>query len=79
MFDVLDPEYSTKLVLDFDDEEHAIQSDRMFGQMVDTGYESYNSILNLGSLSVFFFFYFVRVLFCLLLWLFVKIKKTKKW
>ena len=44
--------------------------------MVDTGYESYNAITNLGSLSVFLFMYILRVMYYILLWLYVK--KTKK-
>jgi len=34
-----------------------------YGQMVDLGYETYNSILNLGSLSLIFALYFFKIIY----------------
>mmetsp|Transcript_23187 Transcript_23187/g.35886 ORF Transcript_23187/g.35886 Transcript_23187/m.35886 type:complete len:134 (+) Transcript_23187:3022-3423(+) len=39
----------------------------MMDQMVDLGYETHNSLLNLGSLAIFTFIYTLRVAFFLLL------------
>jgi len=44
--------------------------------MVDLGYDSYNAIHNLGSISIVFTLYFIRVF--ILLW-FMAITKCKEW
>ena len=66
MFDVLDSDYSADLVLNFDAEgqEENLKSSQ---QTVDLGYETHNSILNLGSVFVFALFWFLQVFFYLLL------------
>ena len=50
MFEFLEPEHSSRLILSFDDDNNQHE---MFDQMADLGYETHNSILNLGSIFVF--------------------------
>ena len=47
-------------------------------QMAQLGYETYNSIMNLSSLSFLLFFYFLRVCFMLIWWIFIKITGKEK-
>lgn len=61
-FDVLDPEYTTMLVLDFDEDRQEELNIKILDQMEDLGYDSHNSILNLGSLAIFTVIYFVKVI-----------------
>jgi len=46
--------------------------------MVDLGYDSYNSILNLGSISIVFVLYFVRLFILISIIIVTRIKKCKK-
>lgn len=55
MFDFIDPEYSSKLLLVFDEQDKV-----EFDQMADLGYETHNSILNLGSICIFTSIYFAK-------------------
>ena len=65
-FDLIPPEWSYELFLDFDDEpndEFMAEFDTsVFDQMKDLGYESHNSLRLLGSLFIFAFLYYVRLL-----------------
>lgn len=62
-FDILDPEYTTMLVLDFDEDRQEELNIKILDQMEDLGYDSHNSILNLGSLAIFTVIYFIKVAF----------------
>jgi hypothetical protein len=64
MFDIIAPEYSTELVLDFEEDDQV-----EFNQMADLGYETHNSILNLGSIALFLSIYFFKIIALLSLWL----------
>ena len=57
MFDILPAQYTTDYMFKYQDNE----SEKIFGQMQDIGYESNYSIKNLGSLSIFTFLYFVKL------------------
>jgi len=57
MFDIIDSEWSTELVFTFDSEGQEETAKDMSGQIMDLGYDSRNSILNLGSVFVFGSFY----------------------
>jgi len=46
--------------------------------MVDLGYDSYNAILNLGSISIVFVFYFVRLFILISIIIITKFKECKK-
>jgi len=59
-FDVLDPAWTTELVLEFDDPVHRDSEDMILDQMADLGYETHNSIYNLGSLVIFLVFYIAK-------------------
>ena len=65
-FDLIPPEWSTELVLDFDDELSEDFEEKfdtsVFDQMKDLGYESHNSLRLLGSLFIFALMYYVRIL-----------------
>ena len=58
MFDVLPAESSTDLMFEYSESE---SDEKIFGQMQDIGYESSQSLKNLGSLSIFTFLYFVKL------------------
>ena len=51
-FDVLQPEWSTELIFEFDEEMQEELEDTRSDQISDLGYESHNSVLNLGSIGV---------------------------
>lgn len=53
MFDVLDADWTTQLVFEFDEEGQENLSGHIPGQMADLGYETHNAMLNLGSLAIF--------------------------
>jgi len=59
MFDIIDSEWSTELVFTFDFENEEENAKDMHKQMQDLGYDSRNSILNLGSVFVFAMFYLI--------------------
>jgi len=52
-FDVLESEYTTEVLLDFEYEKHREVEIEIFDQIRDLGYETHNAIFNLGSLFVF--------------------------
>mmetsp|Transcript_27117 Transcript_27117/g.41271 ORF Transcript_27117/g.41271 Transcript_27117/m.41271 type:complete len:244 (-) Transcript_27117:1254-1985(-) len=60
-FDVLDPEWTTQLLFNFDDDRQGELQSELLDQMEDLGYETHNAILNLGSLAIFTFFYFCEL------------------
>ena len=53
MFDVLSPEWTTRLVLNFDDNKHFEYMSYTYDQVRDLGYMSHSSIMILGSLWIF--------------------------
>lgn len=58
-FDIFDADWTTKLVLEFDQEGQEEFADQISGQMADLGYETHNALLNLGSLALFSMIWFV--------------------
>ena len=79
-FDILDPEWTTELVFEFEeDPDESFENSfgrSVFDQMKDLGYETHNSMSLLGSLFIFTVIYFMRVmLFYPVVKLFVKITK----
>jgi len=52
-FDILDPEWTTQLWFNFDYEKQRMLQDYELDQLEDLGYETHNSILNLGSMWIF--------------------------
>ena len=41
----------------------------MLDQIQDIGYESHNALKNMGSVSIFTFLYFIRIVFFCLIWI----------
>ena len=60
-FDVLDPEWTTQYVFDFDFPKQEELGAQVLDQMQNLGYETHNSILNLGSMWIFAILYFFKV------------------
>ena len=52
-FDVLDPDWTYKLVMDFDEDHWVENQNELFDQWRDLTYDTKNVILILGSLSIF--------------------------
>mmetsp|Transcript_22772 Transcript_22772/g.35061 ORF Transcript_22772/g.35061 Transcript_22772/m.35061 type:complete len:197 (-) Transcript_22772:1108-1698(-) len=77
MFDVLDPDWTTKLIFTFDEEQQRLLREDMTPQMIDLGYETHSSVLNLGSLSIFAIFYVTEVFIFLFLSLVKRFSKLK--
>ena len=63
MFDIIESSYSTELIMDFDYVNESNEAETILGQMRDLGYEQHNAILNLGSLAIFSFLYYVKLIF----------------
>jgi hypothetical protein len=57
-FDILDSSWTTEKIFEFDEEEIEEKSQDITDQTKDLGYETHNSVLNLGSIS---FLYFVKI------------------
>ena len=79
-FDLLDPDWTTNLVFEFDDEPEEVFEEsfgsKVFDQMKDLGYETHNSMQLLGSLFIFSLLWFVRsLLFFPVVKLFVRLTK----
>ena len=73
MFDIMDSDQLSEYILDYDHTNQELLAEGQYGQIVDLGYTSSNSILNLGTLSIVFIFYFVRIILLLLLIIYTKI------
>ena len=56
-FDFLEAEHSSELVLDFDHDKQELLQQLIPEEFVETGYESHNSIITLGSIFVLIMFY----------------------
>ena len=67
-YDIISSSWSSELVLDFDYEMHRENENTIFDQIRDLGYETRNSILNLGSLAIFLMYFFIK----LILWVVLK-------
>ena len=63
MFDIIESSWSTEVVLTFDYEKEDEEAQSIFGQMQDLGYDSHSSILNLGSIALFSFVYYIKLAF----------------
>ena len=81
-FDLIESEYSTDLIFDFEDPDNKFYkdfSDTAFGQMQDIGYESHNSIKILGSMFIFKMVFFLRLFVQLpIMWLYSKLTNSGK-
>jgi hypothetical protein len=79
MFDILESDYSIDLVLNFDEPKQAELAELVFDQIENLGYETHNSILNLGTVAVLLTFWLLEIVVMLLLKLYVFITgKGKK-
>jgi hypothetical protein len=58
-FDLIDPEWTTELIFDFDYEMLERIADKEFSQIIDMGYETSNIILSMGSVGLFIIGYFI--------------------
>lgn len=78
-FDIMDSvlEWEDQSLVEFNFKQHDTIKDKVFNQLVDIGYDSFNSIMILQTLGVIVLFYFIQVLFCAQLLLFVRITKNK--
>ena len=75
MFDILESEYTSELLLAFDFEGQEEQAKDILGQMAELGYDSHNAILNLGSVLIFALFWLIQVIFCGLLKIWTKLTR----
>jgi hypothetical protein len=79
MFDILESDYSIDLVLNFDEPKQAELAELVFDQIENLGYETHNSILNLGTVAVLLTLWLLEIVVMLLLKLYVFITgKGKK-
>ena len=63
MFDIIPPEYSTEVMFNYDDlADLRVYLPQTLDQVEDLGYDSSNSMLLMGSVSVFLFIYVVLVM-----------------
>ena len=82
-FDILDPDYTTRLIFDFqqdDNNELKGLTDVPSGTLSNFGYDTMNPILNMGGVFIFFTLYFlhIAILVCIsLAAIFVKKSLTK--
>jgi hypothetical protein len=60
-FDILDSEWTTELVFMFNKPKQRDFQTFTLDQMEDIGYDTHNSVLNLGSLWLFSLYYFLKV------------------
>ena len=61
-FDILDSSWTTEIIFEFDEMLHDKLEPEIFDQMETLGYETHNALLNLGSMSIFSFIYYIRLL-----------------
>ena len=76
MFDVVKDEWNLNPsdFFEYDDENNKLVDDPRFPrQMSNIGYETHNFLQNVGSLQIFLMFYVLRVIFVLILKIFVKL------
>ena len=66
-FELLDSAFTTELVYNFDDVKHQILRQTTLEQLENLGYETHNSILNLGSTFLFFCCYLIAFILMSLL------------
>ena len=64
---VLDWEWFNQLVNLFDFEEHELVGEKIFAQITDIGYETFNTLMILNTLGVVLIFYLIKVLVWLIL------------
>ena len=60
-FDIIDSSWTTEKIFEFDEEDLEEKSQDISDQTKDLGYETHNSVLNLGSIGIFSFLYFVKI------------------
>ena len=60
-FDIIDSSWSTEKIFEFDEEDLEEKSQDISDQTKDLGYETHNSVLNLGSIGIFSFLYFMKI------------------
>jgi hypothetical protein len=76
---LLDSDYTSGVLLEFDDPEQDKMNSYILDQMEDLGYNTHNSIVNLGSIGIFSFFYVCKVLFYFLLLIpFILVTKNRR-
>ena len=65
-FDLLDSEFIAKKALEFDTESQVALKSTLRDSIIEMGYETHNSLLNLGSVSIFIILYFVSLVLLLI-------------
>lgn len=78
-FDILDSDWTTALVFEFDEDMHEKLEPSIFDQMETLGYETNNSLMNLGSLAIFSLLYYVRLFILLFVWMLSRIPFFKRY
>ena len=62
MFDIIPPEYSTEVMFNYDElSDIKVYLPQTLDQVEDLGYDSSNSMLLMGSVSIFLYVYFFMV------------------
>jgi hypothetical protein len=75
----LDSDYTTGVLFEFDEPEQERMNSLILDQMENLGYSTHNSIVNLGSIGIFSFFYVCKVLFYFSILIpFILITKNRK-
>ena len=64
-FDLLDSKFTTEKALEFDKESQLALQPTLRDSIIEMGYETHNSLLNLGSVSLVILLYFVGLIFLL--------------
>ena len=78
-FDLLETffDWESQDVVEFNFDKHSIIKEEIFNQLVDIGYDSFNSVMLLQTLAVFVILYFLQVLFWAYLYIFVRLSKNR--
>ena len=70
-FDLLDSESTTEKILEFDSERQSALKPTLRDSIIEMGYETHNSLMNLGSVFLFIVIYFVALVFLIFFKIFV--------
>ena len=75
-FDILDSSWTTEKILEVDEEDLEERSSDIPDQTKNLGFDTHNSVLNLGSIGIFSFLYYTKLAVVLVpVFLFSKISK----
>lgn len=78
-FDVLESffDWESQQVIEFNFTRHEVMEDEVFNQLIDVGYDSFNSIMLLQTIGIILFIYLLQVLFIGSVALFVYLSKDR--